>query len=264
MFCSRCGAWNEEGQTPCVRCGSPLPPAPPPVDAAATVPGAEAPSPPEPARPIYPEDELIGGSVRDGWEILKRNPVIVVLVLLALLAFQVVTQLSLMGSMDGSRWRVMPFVFIFSAAMMAVYSGYLLAVVRVARGEPVTSAEFLAAFTRLPHLVVVAILTSIAVAAGYVVFIVPGIILALGWSQAFLLVLDQRAGPIEAMERSWRMMKGRRLSLLLLYLVMMGVFLISMIPLLLGLLVSIPWMAATQIAFYERVRKMAQCGNPKR
>jgi len=201
--------------------------------------------------------------VRDGWEIVKRNPVVVVVILLALIAFQAVTQLSLAGAMEDSPWRVMPFLFIYSIAIMALYYGYMLAVLRVARGEPVTSADFLAGFTRLPYLLIVAILTSIAVAAGYVVFIVPGVILALGWSQSHLVVLDQRAGPIEAMERSWRMMKGHRLSLFLLYLVMMGIFLVSMIPLLLGLLVSIPWMVAAQIAFYERVRKLAQWSNPK-
>lgn len=201
--------------------------------------------------------------MRDGWEIVKRNPVVVVVILLALIAFQTVTQLSLAGAMEDSPWRVMPFFFLFSIAIMALYYGYMLAVIRVARGEPVTSADFLAGFTRLPYLLVVAILTSIAVAGGYVVFIVPGVILALGWSQSHLVVLDQRTGPIEAMERSWRMMKGHRLSLFLLYLVMMGIFLVSMIPLLLGLLVSIPWMVAAQIAFYERVRKMAQWSNPK-
>lgn len=88
---------------------------------------------------------------------------------------------------------------------------------------------------------------------GLVFFVIPGIIVALGFSQTQLLIIDQGLDWKEAMRSSWRMMTGFKFPMFLLGLAAIGIILVSMIPLFLGLLVSAPLMSYLYPIFYDRV-----------
>ena len=67
----------------------------------------------------------------------------------------------------------------------------------------------------------------IPVALGMMFFLVPGIYLALLWSQAYLLILDGKAGVFASLTRSGKMTKGTKLALLGIYLLLI---LFSVLP----------------------------------
>ena len=80
----------------------------------------------------------------------------------------------------------------------------------------------------------------LCVLIGFVLLIVPGIILAIGWQFAPYLVVEQGAGPIDALKRSWELTRGNRWTLFLLGLALIGLNLLGLCALVVGLLVTLP------------------------
>jgi uncharacterized membrane protein len=54
------------------------------------------------------------------------------------------------------------------------------------------------------------------------------------------IVIDRGLGPIEAMKESWRVTKGHKWQLFLLFLALIGLNILGAIALIVGLLVTIP------------------------
>ena len=96
------------------------------------------------------------------------------------------------------------------------------------------------------------ILTVIAVVLGFLVLVVPGIILAIGLSFVPYLVVDRGLGPIEALKESWRITKGHKWQLLLLFLALVGINLLGVLALIVGIFVTVP---ITMLAFAHAYRR---------
>jgi uncharacterized membrane protein len=98
------------------------------------------------------------------------------------------------------------------------------------------------------------ILTVIVVALGFIAFIVPGIILAVGLGFVPYLVVERGLGPIEAMKESWRITKGHKWQLFLLLLALLGINLLGALALVVGIFVAVP---VTMIAFTHAYRTLS-------
>jgi len=95
------------------------------------------------------------------------------------------------------------------------------------------------------------ILVMIAVVIGFILLIVPGVILALMFSQTFNLIIDRNMGPIEAMKESARITKGFKWELFLLWILSVGVIIIGLICLLVGFFVAMPVIMLASIHAYR-------------
>ena len=83
-------------------------------------------------------------------------------------------------------------------------------------------------------------IAGVAIVMGLVLLIVPGIIISLRlWFVGFVLV-DERTGPIDAIQRSWDITRGHTMNLLLLFIVLLGVNILGLCCLGVGLLISVP------------------------
>lgn len=93
----------------------------------------------------------------------------------------------------------------------------------------------------IPHvitLLVIAILFGIGAGIGFILLIVPGIIVSLGWYLAFSVAIAERAGPISSLKRSWSLTSGYRMKLFIAFLIL---FLLSIgLQILLAILQFIP------------------------
>lgn len=78
------------------------------------------------------------------------------------------------------------------------------------------------------------LLYLLVVTLGLVVFVVPGVVLALGLSLHPYYVAEHRLGPVAALEASWRATRGMRARLFGLELVLAGVVLASVLVLCVG------------------------------
>ncbi len=90
---------------------------------------------------------------------------------------------------------------------------------QLGRGQ-VPTLGVLFKFDQLLPALGLAIVGGIAIYAGMILLIVPGMILMMGWIFAITLLVDRRLGPIEALKASWAMTAGSRWPLFGLLLLM--------------------------------------------
>ena len=86
-------------------------------------------------------------------------------------------------------------------------AGYLETMRAVWRGEPGEFGDFFKHMGKIGNLWAVMILTGLGVFVGTLIFIIPGIIVAVLWSQAIFLIIDKDLDAITAMTASWNRVK---------------------------------------------------------
>ena len=105
--------------------------------------------------------------------------------------------------------------------------------------------------------IIAGILVTLATALGFVLLIIPGVILALGFSMTTPLIVDQKAAAIEAITRSWEACKPHLGALFVLYLVLGLLNLAGLCACGLGLLITGPM---TQLAIALTYRNLFGIG----
>lgn len=96
-------------------------------------------------------------------------------------------------------------------------------------------------------------LSMLLTLVGFILLIVPGIIISLALSFTLYLVIARDLGPIEAMKESARLTRGHRWALLGLFLMIGLVNIVGAILLLVGLFVTIP---VTSLALVHAFRTL--------
>jgi uncharacterized membrane protein len=113
------------------------------------------------------------------------------------------------------------------------------------RGRPVIIGDAVRrGFSRFLSIVGVSILVSLGVFVGLILFIIPGIILALRWSVALPACVVENLGPIAAMRRSADLTKGHRWQIFGLFVLIIVVAVIAFAVI--GALVGMGLLAAPE------------------
>jgi len=119
-------------------------------------------------------------------------------------------------------------------AAFAFYTGFVVRLVqdvRDGRRDQTVGTLLSSATAAIPALVVFGILFGIGVTIGLILIIVPGLILLTFWSVGAPAIVVERAGPLEAFGRSWRLVRGDAwpvfgvLLVMLLFIIVIGVVL---------------------------------------
>jgi uncharacterized membrane protein len=89
------------------------------------------------------------------------------------------------------------------------------------------------------------LLLSLIVLFGYVLLIIPGIILALGLGFAQFYCVDAGMGPVESLKHSWEATKGHKGKIFLFGLAAFGISLLGLLACCVGFYVATPlvWLA---------------------
>ncbi|MGK7889876.1 MAG: DUF975 family protein [Leptolyngbyaceae cyanobacterium] len=106
----------------------------------------------------------------------------------------------------------------------------------------------------LLRFILVSLLVGLIVFVGFILLIIPGIILSLKYSMVWQVVVDQRLGPLEAMAKSSVITSGNRFQLFLLGIVNLGIILLGVILLGVGLIVAVPLCWLTTFVSYEMLK----------
>lgn len=148
------------------------------------------------------------------------------------------------------------FQFITQALYMVFMGGLLFMGIRRVAGDPVSWKMIFHGFSFTGKIVVVTILQSILITIGFMLLILPGIYLTVGYAMAIPLIVDRNLSPWEAMETSrkavhkvWWKVAGIGLLICLL-------FIVAAIPLGIGLIWVWPLaLVASGVVYYRLFNK---------
>ena len=104
---------------------------------------------------------------------------------------------------------------------------------------------------------VVTILVFLCVVTGFILLIVPGIIVGIMLMFTPYLIIDRNLAPIDAMKESRRITDGSKWQLFVLGLALFGINIVGAIALLVGLLVTIPVSMLAIVHAYRQLEHKA-------
>ncbi len=131
--------------------------------------------------------------------------------------------------------------------------GQLRVALAAARGEVVELSQFFSGGDRFGIALLVQIVQGVCIIVGTIFFVVPGLILALGWSLATLFVADSDCGVGEALSESWAMTRGQRGKLFLFALAAIAVLFLGLLALVVGMFVALPIILVAFATIYVRI-----------
>lgn len=127
---------------------------------------------------------------------------------------------------------------------------------KISRGEEATSNELFSKINMFWKFILLSIFTGLAVMIGFIFFIVPGIILALAFSQtAFILLDNPEMNVTDAMKLSYNMMMGHKMDYLVLQLSFIGWAILMAFTLGIGYFWLMPYMTVTECNFYNKIKE---------
>jgi uncharacterized membrane protein len=117
----------------------------------------------------------------------------------------------------------------------------------------VLAGPMTAGFSRFGDCLVGYALISTFVALGFLCLIVPGVVLALMFYLTYYLILDRQMPAWDAITTSSRMMRGHKLTVFGLWVLLALINLLGLLALGLGLLVTVPLSSCASAAVYRRI-----------
>lgn len=125
----------------------------------------------------------------------------------------------------------------------------------VARRMDPPLATLFAGFQRFGQAIAVWFLTALFVGLWTLLLIVPGIVAAFAYSQAYYILADEPdIGPLEAIRKSKELMRGHKWKFFCLGLRFVGWYLLCILTLFIGCLWVAPYQAAAYAEFYRDLR----------
>lgn len=212
---------------------------------------------------MAPNTLSVKESLSFGWRTFKSRPWIFVQAMLALFALSFVLNalqdaLGASAREGGVVLALLAFVFALGATYLNIVIANMGATSFSLKAHDDASSVTLKDLWR-PHpfwkYVGTILLLALIVIVGFILLIVPGVILALMLWASVYLVLDKGLGPVAALKESRRMTKGNRWKLFLLSLAIIGINIVGFLALFVGLLVTGP---VSMLASAHAYRKLSE------
>ena len=110
----------------------------------------------------------------------------------------------------------------------------------------------------LTVLLAYAIITALTV-IGLILLIVPGIVVALGFSMTYYIIAEDPEISFQAaLEQSWKLTDGYKMELLELNMRFIPWYLLGLLCLVVGMFVVVPWHSTTLTLYYQYLKENAE------
>lgn len=139
-------------------------------------------------------------------------------------------------------------------------AGQTLLFLKVARGQPASVGDIFRGGPWTLNMMGAGFLFLIAVYAGTMLCIVPGVILALMFSQFTYLIVDRNAGVLESLSLSTRIMEGNKAMLFVLLLLQGLINNVGMLACGVGMLFTIPFVVMMNAVAYLMISGQPTAG----
>jgi uncharacterized membrane protein len=126
------------------------------------------------------------------------------------------------------------------------------------RGNEVRVEQMFDGFKNYVPSLIITILITLAVGFGLVLLIIPGIIIAIGFSMSYFILADNpNMDAVSAMKASWEMMKGYKADYFVFSLLSILLCILGLIVLVVGFFYVVPIIYAASALFYDKIRVKA-------
>ncbi|AUM12177.1 DUF2189 domain-containing protein [Ketobacter alkanivorans] len=147
--------------------------------------------------------------------------------------------------------------FIIQIAMMAIIlpfsAGIFVMCMKQVQGEQPAFSDAFSCFGKTGTLLLTMILMYIMIFIGFLLFIIPGIYLSIAYVMAIPLIVDKDMGPWEALEASRKAITKHWFSMFVFLIVLSLIMFVSMLPLFIGMIWSIPMMSVAMAVLYREI-----------
>lgn len=206
----------------------------------------------------------VGACIKTGWEIFKKRPRAFIGIQVGLFALGFAMQFvqsMILGPNPGASF--LSFAASFAVMLVVnvfVYVGVLNFYIKAHdSAESATLGDLWNPSRVLGYLGGV-ILYMLAVFAGCILLIIPGIIASVAFILTPYLIVDKSMGPVEAMKESARLTKGYRWRILIFTMAMPLIILLGFLALFVGSFVSYSVMFLAGVDMYKRLLGAAETG----
>tara|TARA_B110000438_G_C15811296_1_gene649774 strand:- start:685 stop:1293 length:609 start_codon:yes stop_codon:yes gene_type:complete len=194
--------------------------------------------------------------MRTAREKLKNNWSTAFLVGLTVMIPQTISEiLKAIGSIEagGMEDISLGFVSMLVAAPLAL--GFSIYALNLFRNGSADYNNIFDGFKSLGKSLGVYFLMILLVLFGIVLLIVPGIILGLGLSMAYFVMIDKpELGVVDTLKESWKIMKGNKTKLFGLSLRFIPWAILGFLCFVIGIIFVLPWMQLSYASFYEEIK----------
>ncbi|MFT5697955.1 MAG: hypothetical protein ACI8ZB_000809 [Desulforhopalus sp.] len=207
----------------------------------------------------------VGGVIREAWDKVKgikasvwAGSAVMYLVLLVIVAAGAfLLPDTTIEAEDGAGLisYLLPALFqvVIEVVSMLFLAGLLFMGIRRVVGDTVSWKMIFHGFSFTGKIVVVSILQFIFITIGFLLLILPGIYLTVGYAMAIPLIVDKNLSPWQALETSRKAVHKVWWKVAALYLVMCLIFLVAVIPLGIGLIWVWPMTMVAAGVVYHRL-----------
>ena len=219
----------------------------------------------------------VGGSYGNGWEVMSKYFLVLLLVVIVMGIVQFPSgMMNLNFNADNDGWReFIDFIgwkgfavlgvfavmlgivaFIYSILVVPVIKyGSDIMFVHAARGTRPEFPTLIKGFTEnYLHIVLANLLVVALVLLGFVMLIVPGIIIACRLAFVSYLVMDKKLDPIIAVEESWKMTRGHGWTIFSMAIVSFFIYIAGLCLLFVGVFPAAIWVSGSFASLYEAVQ----------
>ncbi len=198
----------------------------------------------------------VGSSYGNGWRQLWKY--FLVLLLIGIICVLISSVSSVFNIGQGTRGAGAVVLVIFSLAYSILLTnpmsyGFSFAYLKAARGDTLDVKDMFEVFHNYWNAVLANLLVGVIGIIGFVLLIVPGIILACKLVFTPYLVVDRKMGVIEAVKESWRMTNGHAWKVFLIGLLSIPIGIAGLICFGVGIIIAIMWITLAFASLYHAV-----------
>lgn len=112
------------------------------------------------------------------------------------------------------------------------------------------------------NIVLANLIVTALVIMGFVMLIIPGIIIACRFAFVSYLVMDKNLDPMKAVEKSWHMTKGHGWTIFFMGITSIFLFILGIVACFVGVFIAIIWIHAAFATLYQSVLNQTYDENP--
>jgi uncharacterized membrane protein len=197
----------------------------------------------------------IKAAISYGWAQFKANfEFLLVAFAIVMVGPSIITGIAAWLGVNGVAFELVRLAVSVLSIIMSM--GLFVALLKLYRNESFGFHDIFENYERFFPFIFSQIISSVLTLIGFILLIVPGIILSIRFFFAPIIIVDSNFGPIEALKESGRLTKGVKMQLFKFFIVLILLNILGFIALVVGLLVTIPITWIAMVYVYHKLREL--------